>query len=64
MSFEPNDDVLSGNVYEIDITHSFYIGNTWRPDNYELCEEKIEILQKAAHDAVAAAYGADYAKDC
>lgn len=38
------------------------IGNTWRPDNYELSEKKIEILQKAAHDAVAAVYGADYAK--
>ena len=30
------------------------IGNTWRPANYELSEEKIEILQSAAHEAVAA----------
>ena len=38
------------------------IGNTWRPHNYELAEEKIEILQKAAHEAVATAYGSDFAK--
>ena len=38
------------------------IGNTYRPNNYELSEEKIEILQRAAHEAVAAVYGADYAK--
>lgn len=38
------------------------IGNTWRPDNYELLEEKIDIFQKAAHEAVAGVYGPDYAK--
>ena len=38
------------------------IGNTWRPKNYELSEEKIEILQTAAHEAVAAVYGPGYAK--
>ena len=38
------------------------IGNTWRPTNYELSEEKIAILQVAAHEAVAAVYGADHAK--
>ena len=38
------------------------IGNTWRPTNYELSEEKIAILQVAAHEAVAVVYGADYAK--
>ncbi len=38
------------------------IGNTWRPDAYPLAEEKVEALQKAAHEAVAAVYGADYAK--
>lgn len=37
------------------------IGNTWRPD-YRLSEEKIVELQKAAHEAVAAVYGEDYAK--
>ena len=37
------------------------VGNTWRP-TYELSEEKIAILQQAAHEAVAAVYGADYAK--
>ena len=37
------------------------VGNTWRP-TYELSEEKIAILQAAAHEAVAAVYGADYAK--
>ena len=37
------------------------IGNTWRP-TYELSEEKIAVLQAAAHEAVAAVYGADHAK--
>ena len=37
------------------------IGNTWRP-KYELSEEKIAILQAAAHEAVAAVYGPGYAK--
>ena len=37
------------------------IGNTWRP-NYELSEEKIAILQAAAHEAVAAVYGPGYAQ--
>ena len=37
------------------------IGNTWRPP-YELSEEKIAILQAAAHEAVAAVYGPGYAK--
>ena len=36
------------------------VGNTWRPDNYVLSEEKIAILQNAAHEAVAAVYGEDY----
>ena len=37
------------------------VGNTWRP-TYELSEEKIAILQAAAHEAVAAVYGPGYAK--
>ena len=37
------------------------LGNTWRPP-YELSEEKIAILQAAAHEAVAAVYGPGYAK--
>ena len=37
------------------------IGNKWRP-TYELSEAKIAALQEAAHAAVAAVYGADYAK--
>lgn len=37
------------------------IGNTWRPD-YDLSEEKIVALQEAAHKAVVAVYGEDYAK--
>jgi len=37
------------------------VGNTWRP-TYELSEEKIAILQVAAHEAVAAVYGPGYAK--
>ena len=38
------------------------VGNTWRPSNYELSEEKIAILQNAAHEAVAAVYGPNYAQ--
>lgn len=38
------------------------VGNTWRPSNYELSEEKIAILQNAAHEAVAAIYGPNYAR--
>ena len=38
------------------------IGNTWRPKNYTLSEEKIVALQEAAHAAVAAVYGPGYAK--
>ena len=37
------------------------IGNTYRPDDYILDEERIIHLQQAAHEAVAAIYGADYA---
>lgn len=47
--------------YEVLMAESC-IGNTWRPTDYELSEEKIEILQRAAHEAVAAVYGADYAR--
>ena len=38
------------------------VGNTWRPTNYNLSEEKIAALQEAAHAAVAAVYGPGYAK--
>ena len=38
------------------------VGNTYRPKNYQLSEEKIAILQAAAHEAVAAVYGPGYAK--
>ena len=38
------------------------IGNTWRPTDYRLSEEKVIGLQKAAHQAVAEMYGEDYAK--
>ena len=44
------------------LTGKSCIGNTWRPDNYKLSEEKIEQLQLAAHQAVAEMYGEDYAK--
>ena len=37
------------------------VGNTWRPSNYELSEETIAVLQNAAHEAVAAIYGPNYA---
>ena len=44
------------------LTGKSCIGNTWRPANYELSEEKIVQLQLAAHQAVAEMYGEDYAK--
>lgn len=44
------------------LTGKSCIGNTWRPENYRLSEEKIVGLQQAAHQAVAEMYGEDYAK--
>jgi hypothetical protein len=38
------------------------LGNTWRPKAYQLEEEKIPLLQEAAHRAVEEYYGADYIK--
>jgi len=44
------------------------VGNTWRPtqnwspSNYNLSESLISALQTAAHEAVAAMHGSDYAK--
>ena len=46
--------------YEVVLRKSC-IGNTFRP-SYDLSEEKIAALQRIAHQAVAALYGADYAK--
>ena len=43
------------------LTQKSCLENTWRPD-YELSEEKIAALQKAAHRAVAEAYGEGYAR--
>ena len=39
------------------------VGNSWRPATYELPEERIRVLQDCAHEAVAALYGPDYAKE-
>ena len=44
------------------LTGKSCIGNTWRPDNYNLPEEKIIQIQLAAHQAVAEMYGENYAK--
>ena len=38
------------------------IGNTWRPADYGLMENRIAALQECAHEAVAAVYGPEYAK--
>ncbi len=43
------------------LTGKSCVGSTWRPD-YDLKEEKIPVLQNAAHKAVAEMYGADFAK--
>ena len=60
---------LNGCVWFEVLTGKSCIGNTWRPEykdkNLEihtLSEEKIAALQEAAHAAVAAVYGEDYAK--
>ena len=34
------------------LTGQSCIGNTWRPDDYELAEDKIQLLQQCAHQAV------------
>ena len=44
------------------LTGKSCIGNTWRPTTYALEETKVIALQEAAHAAVAAMYGEDYAK--
>ena len=36
------------------LTGQSCIGNTWRPENYPLAEEKIALFQEGAHQAVAA----------
>ena len=36
------------------LTGQSCIGNTWRPENYPLTEEKIALFQEGAHQAVAA----------
>ena len=43
------------------LTGKSCIGNTWRP-SYQLSEEKVAALQSAAHEAVAAIHGTDFAK--
>jgi len=44
------------------LTGKSCIGNEFRPEEYFLSEEKIAILQQAAHAAVAGVYGGGYAK--
>lgn len=44
------------------LTGESCLGNTWRPDNYVLPEEKIPVLQACAHEAVAAICSPDLAK--
>lgn len=44
------------------LTGESCIGNTWRPSDYILFETKITVLQEAAHEAVAAIYGQDFAR--
>ena len=43
------------------LTGKSCIGNSWTP-SYALDSAKIPELQKAAHEAVAAIYGEDFAK--
>lgn len=51
---------LNGCVWYETITGNSCIGNTWRPYEYDLSEEKIAALQQAAHEAVLAVYGPDH----
>ena len=44
---------LNGCVWFEVLTGQSCIGNSWRPDTYELPEEKIVVLQQVAHDSVA-----------
>ena len=60
---------LNGCVWFETLTGTSCIGNTWRPEYkdqnskiHTIAEDKIAALQEAAHAAVAAVYGADYAK--
>ena len=53
---------LNACVWFETLTGRSCIGNTWRPDAYELSEERILQLQQIAHQAVAEVYGENYAK--
>ncbi len=44
------------------ITGRSCVGNTFRPSEYSLSEERVAALQTAAHQAVADLYGTNYAK--
>ena len=44
---------LNACVWFETLTGQSCIGNTWRPDTYELSESMIAALQQAAHRAVA-----------
>ena len=48
---------LNACVWFETLTGKSCIGNTWRPNNYELSESKIAALQQAAHRAVAESRG-------
>lgn len=53
---------LNACVWFETLTGRSCIGNTWRPETYELSEERIQQLQQIAHQAVAEVYGENYAK--
>ena len=53
---------LNACVWLETLTGRSCIGNTWRPETYELSEERIQQLQQIAHQAVAEVYGENYAK--
>lgn len=53
---------LNACVWYETITGRSCLGNTWRPNEYTLSEARVEVLQAAAHQAVAELYGANYTK--
>jgi len=54
---------LNGCIYFEVLTGMSCIGNTWRPSDYTLDEDKVTFLQNIAHETVLSIYGEDHYKN-
>ncbi len=53
---------LNGCIYFEVLTGISCVGNTWRPTEYVLSDDKVTFLQNVAHDTVLSIYGEDHFK--